>query len=175
MVRDNRASLRIAVVACVVLLIVSISSLVDVARADLPPRPDPPQPTPTPTSMPTRSEGDKPLEGAQIILRAAFSPGWPWNQVDWQELWTVVEWQSVEGTWHTVAGWQGTLDRVGVEENGDIVGEKAWWVYEPNLGQGPFRWLVYEGHAGRLIAASNPFHLPELVNQRDVVEVSLKH
>jgi hypothetical protein len=174
MVRNNRASLRIAlIVACVVLLIVSTSSLVDVARADLPPRPDPPQPTPTPT--PTRPEGDKLPEGAQIILRAAFSPGWPWNQVDWQDLWTVVEWQSAEGAWYAVAGWQGTLDRVGVEENGDIVGEKVWWVYQPNLGQGPFRWLVYEGRDGRLIAASDPFHLPEFVNQRDVVEVSLTH
>ncbi len=121
--RNNRAGPRIAlIVACAVLLVASISSLVNVAKADLPPRPNP-QPTPTPT----QSKGDKPPAGAQIILRAAFSPDWPWNQVDWQDLWTVVEWQNAEGAWYAVEGWQGTLDRVGVEVNGDVVGEKAWW------------------------------------------------
>jgi hypothetical protein len=168
MVRNNRAGPRIAVVVCAVLLIASISSLVDVAKADLPPRPDP-QPTPT------RSQGDKPPAGAQIVLRAAFSSDWPWSQVDWQDLWTAVEWQNAEGAWYVVEGWQGTLDRVRVEANGDIVGEKEWWVYEPNLGKGPFRWSVCEGRDGRLVAASDPFHLPELVNQRDVIEVSLTH
>jgi hypothetical protein len=121
--RNNRAGPRIAlIVACAVLLVASISSLVNVAKADLPPRPNP-QPTPTPT----QSKGNKPPAGAQIILRAAFSPDWPWNQVDWQDLWTVVEWQNAEGAWYAVEGWQGTLDRVGVEVNGDVVGEKAWW------------------------------------------------
>ncbi|MBN1813130.1 MAG: hypothetical protein JXA14_14940 [Anaerolineae bacterium] len=166
MVRNNRAGPRIAlIVACAVLLAISISPLVDIARADLPPRPNPP--------APTGSNGGKSPAGAPIALRATFSPGWPWDRVHWQELWTVVEWQSAEGAWYAVAGWQGTLDRIMVEENGDIVGEKEWWVYEPNLGQGPFRWLVYAERDGRPIAASDPFHLPGFVNQRSAVEVSL--
>ncbi len=107
------------------------------------------------------------------MLRATFSPGWPWDQVHRQDLWTVVEWQSAEGTWRTVEGWQGTLDKVEADEAGDIIGEKAWWVYESNLGQGPFRRLVYEGQAGRLIAISDSFYLPEIPGQRSTIEVSL--
>jgi hypothetical protein len=165
MLRNHQAGPRLAAVACIALLAVSISPLVNVARADLPPRPNPP--------APAGSGGGKSPAGAQIVLRAAFDPGWPWDRVHWQELWTVVEWQSAEGTWHIVEGWQGTLDRIGVEENGDVGGEKAWWVYEPNLGQGPFRWLVYEERDGRLIAASDSFYLPEHINQQSTIEISL--
>ncbi len=164
--RNYRIGLRIAILACATLLVIGILPLASVARADLPPRPSPP---------PAGSDGGKSSTGVSIVLRATFGPGWPWDRVHWQELWTVVEWQGIEGTWHPVEGWQGTLDGITVAENGDVVGEKAWWAYEPNLGKGPFRWLVYEGRAGRLIAASDPFHLPELVNQRDVVEISLTH
>jgi hypothetical protein len=153
MLRNYRAGPWLAAVACAVLLIVGISPSVNIARADLPPRPNPP--------APTGSDGGKPPAGARIALRATFGPGWPWDQVHWQELWTGVEWQSAEGAWYTVAGWQGTLDGVGGEENGDIVGEKAWW--------------VYERRDGRLIAASEPFYLPELVNQQEVVAVVLRY
>jgi hypothetical protein len=163
--KTHRAALQIAVAACAVLLVASVSPLVHTAQADLPPRPNP--------SVPTGPDGGKSPAGAPLVLQATFGPSWPWDRVHWQDLWTVVQWQSAEGTWHIVEGWQGTLDRVEVEENGDIIGEKVWWVYETNLGQGPFRWLVYEGRGGRLIAAGDSFHLPASVNQQSTIEVSL--
>jgi hypothetical protein len=166
MTEDNQAARRIAVIACTVLLITGVSPLVHAAQADLPPRPSPP-------TAPAQSNDDGPPPGAQITLQATFDPGWPWDRVHWQDLWTVVEWQSAEGAWHTVEGWQGTLDGVEVGEKGDVSGEKTWWVYEPNLGQGPFRWSVYEGRGGHLIVVSDAFDLPERVDQRSTIEVSL--
>jgi hypothetical protein len=102
-----------------------------------------------------------------------FSANWPWHQIHWQDLWTVVEWQGPEGKWHVVEGWQGNLDRVSTGDSGEIVGEKTWWVYEQNLGQGPFRWRVYASQGGKLIASSDIFDLPGASNQSIIVEVLL--
>jgi hypothetical protein len=48
-------------------------------------------------------------------------------------------------------GWQGTLDE------GD---QKMWWLAPDLFGKGPFRWLVYQGERGNLLATSDPFYLP---------------
>jgi len=161
MTRDQRASLWIATVACLLLVVAIAPPLMKTARADLPPRPD----------LPGSSKA-KPLAGARILLRATFSPDWPHNKVHWQELWTVVEWQGPEGEWRVVEGWQGTLNDIVVDDDGNVVGEKTWWVYGSNLGQGPFRWLVYEGQGGRLVASSASFDLPTVSGQSLTIEVS---
>ena len=166
MTRDQRTRLQVAATVCAVLAAAIVPSLMGTAKADLPPRPDLPGTEPG-------GGGGGPPAGAQIVLRATFSPDWPHQQTHWQELWTVVEWQGPEGAWHVVEGWQGTLDEVVVDDSGNVIGEKTWWVYEPNLGQGPFRWLVYEGQGSRLVASSDSFDLPEAAHQHAISEVSL--
>lgn len=66
-------------------------------------------------------------------------------------LWTRVQWQDALGNWHAVAGWQGAF-------NPDQ--RVLWYVGAEHLGKGPFRWLVYEGETGGLLATSDPFDLP---------------
>jgi len=82
----------------------------------------------------------------------------------------VVEWQDADGMWHAVAGWQGTLDRVAVED-GAVTGYKTWWVGAEDLGTGPFRWLIYRGKGGERLATSEPFYLP--ASARRVVQVDV--
>jgi hypothetical protein len=85
----------------------------------------------------------------------------------------MVQWRDPLGTWYEVEGWRGGLDGVVIDEDGIVVGEKAWWVAEPDLGTGPFRWMVYHGEGGELLAASEPFDLPESRDVSTMVEVSL--
>lgn len=157
--------LLVGAMACALLGIVS---LLQPARA-LPPRPL----TPTPTSLPT-PQPPAPT-GAQIELYARFPASWPWDETGWQELWTVVQWRDNEGQWRDVAGWRGTLDRVVVNASEEIVGRKTWWVARENLGGGPFRWLVYRGEGGALLAASDEFTLPSQGGQITQVEALLAY
>jgi len=138
------------------------SAAVPQARADLPPRP------PTPTAESTSGGG--PTVTASVELHAGFPADWPWTEVGWQAVWTVVEWQDPEGTWHAVDGWQGTLDEVEVED-GVVVGRKTWWVGEEDLGAGPFRWVVRD--RDEAVGMSEPFVLPVLRKGTTVVEVKL--
>jgi hypothetical protein len=133
----------------------------------LPPRPD--TPTPMPTSDPA-SLAKTALEGTVIVLEVTFGDDWPARGLAWQDLWTVVEWQDTDSTWHEVAGWQGSLDKVA-----DGLGWKAWWLSSDLLGQGPFRWVVYERYGGAVIAVSAPFDLPGHVGESGAVELSLAH
>ena len=73
------------------------------------------------------------------------------------------------GGWHDVEGWRGTLDEV---SNG--VGKKVWWVARANFDTGPFRWVIYQGPGGKLLATSGSFQLPRYENTAMVIEVSLK-
>jgi hypothetical protein len=59
------------------------------------------------------------------------------------------------GDWHDVEGWRGNLDE---EEPG--IGKKVWVVEDKDLGDGPFRWLLYARPGGPLAAISDPFYLP---------------
>jgi len=61
-------------------------------------------------------------------------------------------------------GWQGTLDE------GD---QKMRWLAPDLFGKGPFRWLVYQGERGNLLATSDPFYLPYAEGEKLWVEVSL--
>ena len=134
----------------------------------LPPRP----PTPTPTVVPA------PValsfhSGGSLLLDVRFPTVWPGVERPWQGLWTVVQWQDDKGIWRNVEGWQGTLDGVETQEDGEAVGWKTWWVAERDLGTGPFRWVIYEGKGGRRLVQSEPFDLPGSVNASVLVEVSL--
>lgn len=80
-------------------------------------------------------------------------------------LWTAVQWQDDAGEWRDVEGWQGTFDSAS-----DKV---AWYVGENHLGEGPFRWLVYEIRWGDLIAMSDPFFLPSQNGEVLQIDLSL--
>ncbi len=110
----------------------------------------PPRPTPTETAVHSGT-GDI----GQLELLVHFAPNWASSGIPWQELWTVVQWQDADGSWHVVEGWQGHLDLVMVSD-----GFKMWGVKEEIGGRGPFRWLVYRSEGGRLMAQSETFHLP---------------
>jgi hypothetical protein len=137
---------------CVVVAIGLLPVLAHAAPA-LPPRPTPPL-TPTPTPTPAIISSGLPSGGGAIELLVQPQANL-WAVVYWQDLWTVVQWQDHSGAWHDVEGWRGTLDEVA---NG--VGTKIWWVARADLGKGPFRWLIYRSHGGRLLATSQAFQLP---------------
>ena len=103
-----------------------------------------------------------------IVLEVTFSDGWPARGLAWQDLWTVVEWQDVDGTWREVAGWQGGLDKVG-----GGLGWKVWWLEDDLFGRRPFRWMVYERQGGAAMAVSESFDLPGREGEAIIVETSL--
>lgn len=127
-------------------------------RPPLPPLPTYPSPSATPEPSPTThlSEEPKKHEGGKVTLSVQFPQDWPWYEIDWHDLWTVVQWQDDYGNWHDVDGWQGGLDEVS-----EGIGQKAWWFGEDLLGQGPFRWLIYREQEGVLLAQSQAFYLPD--------------
>ena len=105
----------------------------------------PPRPSPAQASAPV---------GGRIILTVSGTTS--------QMLWAEVEWQDPQGKWHSVDGWKGMFDAT-----------QEWWVGEDDLGTGPFRWLVYDGSGGTLLASSEAFDLPDKPKQTVNVEVSL--
>jgi hypothetical protein len=133
----------------------------------LPPLPPPPPPS-VPTCPPPKARS-APTSG-RLELRVEFPEAISYQ---WQELWTVVQWQDEWGYWRDVEGWQGELDVIVTGEDG-IVGQKVWWVAKPDLGKGPFRWPVYRGKGGRLLATSESFDLPAYDGATTTVEVSLR-
>jgi len=78
-------------------------------------------------------------------------------------LWAVVQWVDAPGNWHDVPNWRSQLQG----------GTQTWEVFPPQLGQGPFRWVVSYGPDGPQAAASEPFHLPRNVGERVLINVSL--
>ena len=125
----------------------------------------PPRPTRHPQVLP---DPPRAPSGGFIDLRVLFTPEGLQAVAHWQELWTIVQWQDRAGGWHDVTGWQGTLDEAVSTE-----GQKVWWVADEDLGTGPFRWVVYQGRAGRELACSEPFDLPGAVGETVRVEVLL--
>jgi hypothetical protein len=114
----------------------------------------PPRETPTPT-RPSGDDDDGKPAGAHIILQVQSAP---------VEVWTVVQWQDSAGSWHDIEGWSGALDE------GD---QKVWWVAPKDFGTGPFRWLVYPGQGGKLLAQSELFYLPHSAGETVRIEVPL--
>jgi hypothetical protein len=111
--------------------------------AAMPPRP------PRPTALPKAPSPKRTLIVLKVMLQPEALP------TAWRELWTVVQWQDGMGDWHDVEGWRGNLDE---EEPG--IGKKVWLVEDKDLGDGPFRWLLYARPGGPLAAISDPFYLP---------------
>ena len=156
--RVRTCSVYIAsVAACALLALAAAPSLTQLARADLPPRPTPQPTSAVPKPAPT---------GGLIELHVQFPEAISYQ---WQELWTVVQWQDEWGYWRDVAGWQGTLDSVA-----EGAGAKTWWVAEEDLGGGPFRWRVYRSAGGWLLVQSDEFYLPTRKGQAVAVAVTLE-
>lgn len=146
-----------------VLLISALSPSQAHASSALPPRPTP-RPTPDTRPAPSRA----PSIGGLITLDVEANIDVIRKLGHWQSMWTVVQWQDGVGNWHDVEGWQGTLDTFG-----GGMGRKTWWVAEGDLGAGPFRWMVYHGRGGELLAYSEPFYLPSRRGRIVVSDVSL--
>jgi len=160
----NQIGRRLRLLAvCAGCAVVAVTFLLAPVYA-LPPRPYPETPTPL-------GEPVDPSAGAQIQLRAQFSPTWPWHEVHWHEVWTVVQWQDQWGVWRDVQGWQGGLDDVEIEDG--VVGLKTWWVGSSDIGRGPFRWVISLGEGGDSLGISEPFRLPDAQYVTMVVEVEL--
>ncbi len=161
---------------CVVSAIVLLPLAAQAAPSAIPPvptRPSNPTSTPTPTSVPVppapASASAASPGGGRIELQVKFPTTWSRVGIHWQNLWTVVQWQDDRGIWHDVEGWQGTLNEVQ-----DAVGKKEWWVAEADLGKGPFRWVVYRGQDGALLATSESFYLPDTVGRIVQTEVAVQ-
>ena len=80
-------------------------------------------------------------------------------------LWTTVQWQNEHGEWYTVEGWRGSPNASAAVD---------WFVGYELLGDNTlFRWNVYDGQSGTLLATSDPFTMPEMANVRSEVSVML--
>lgn len=146
------------------------------AQAAPPPLPTRPLPTatssstPIPTLTPTvtvtpapESAPAQPAQSSAIVLEARSTA-----DLAWANLWTVVEYQTADGAWQAVEGWQGTFDTVAAG-----AGYKTWDVPSSLFGQGPFRWQVETERNGLTLATSQPFTLPDRAGVRFVVVVTL--
>ena len=137
--------------ATIMILAIAHSATADY---DLPPRESPD------ASIPTTTDSLAVSVGSRIYLRVHFAQDWPWDQLHWQEdLWHEVEWYDHAGTWYKVEGWHGNLDLIQQEGDG-WVGQKELWAANDQRGKGPFRWNVYQGQGGALMATSPEFYLP---------------
>lgn len=147
MTRNYTSAFGIAVViglVCGMLMVAARPSSAQAAAPTFPVRP-PVRPTVPPDSAPA------PVGGYIELRVQSASAG----------LWTVVQWQDRSGFWHDVEGWKGMLDERNL---------KVWWVAKPELGKGPFRWLVLSQN--KVVATSETFYLPH-ADQTVSVEVSL--
>jgi len=129
-------------IAIFALAMVMFFAVMPISQADLPPRP-----TPTAVPMPSSTP-----QGARIVLQTLQTQA---------EMWTVVQWQDINGDWHNVDGWRGS----------SVDGSVQWWVAQKDFGTGPFRWAVYSSEEGELSAASETFHMPTDANQTLVITV----
>ncbi len=114
----------------------------------LPPRPTPPPP---PTPLPIVEKGG--------FIELQVTP----VQAD---LWTQVQWLAGDGAWYDVDGWGGQL----TDNN------KALWYVGPELvgDAASFRWQVYDGKEGSLLATSELFSMPEKPGQLVSVTITIK-
>ncbi len=113
-----------------------------------------------------------PSTGGLIELHVQIPDAWP--QAQWQELWTVIEWQDDEGAWRAVERWQGDLDDVSISDGNLVWGKKMWWVADGDLGKGTFRWVIYRNRGDRVLGRSEPFYLPDSANTVEHIDVALE-
>jgi len=171
----KHSHIRMATLAmCITLAAMLLPLLAAHAAPPTPlPSPPPPPPTPLPSPPPPPPVSQPEFPGGYIVLCVQFPRTWSWDRSHWQDLWTVVQWKDEQGYWREVEGWQGTLDGVTGGESGEVVGKQTWWVARSYLGNGPFRWRVYQGKEGWLLGTSGTFELPVAADDAVTVEVSL--
>ena len=106
------------------------------------------------------------IRGGKIILSVPMS-NIDFNRVPLkQESWTVVQWQTADGRWIDVGGWQGSF-YYDQRDNRQFV---EWWVGEEILGEGPFRWVIYSDKSrSRRLSITQSFNLPS--NNRESIVV----
>ncbi len=141
---------------------------VQAAPPPLPTRPiptDTPTPTPMPTATPTATLTPiaEPSQSSSIVLEAQST-----TPLEWDRLWTVIEWQDGDGAWQPVEGWQGPFDAVDAAR-----GHKTWSIPPTLFGRGPFRWRVDTARNGLTLATSQSFTLPERAGVRLTIELTL--
>ncbi|NKQ35838.1 MAG: hypothetical protein HF973_09515 [Chloroflexi bacterium] len=110
--------------------------------------------------------------GSRLQLKTRFGESWPWDTMQWQDVWTVVQWQDDKGEWFDVTGWQGNLDSISQEEAG-WVAVKEWWAADEVLGTGPYRWQAYSHPGGNLLAVSDLFYLADTSGGLVTVDIEL--
>ena len=76
----------------------------------------------------------------------------------------VVQWGDSIGGWHTVDGWQGTLDHITPQG----VPFASFTVFSNIFGQGPFRWVVYFPDGVTVWTIGPNFWLPTTAGQNYV-------
>jgi hypothetical protein len=165
--RESRIQLIImSSIACTLLTLGLLVGPGLASSADLPPRPTPI------TAPPASPEPPRTVDGGKIVLQTLFGDEWPSTGMNWQDLYTVVQWRDLLGDWYDVSGWQGSLDKVYADGH-QVKGMKTWWVPADIFCDGLFRWQVYVSQDGKLLAQSTDFNLPELIEQSVVVVVAL--
>ena len=123
--------------------------------ADLPPRPIPPS---GPQSEPKTSHD----AGAKISLHAAAD-----DTVD-ASTWTQVQWLDEDGRWREVNGWRGTFYFNDEVDKWEV----EWWIGRPQLGDGPFRWVI-EAENGDFY--TQEFYLPARSMMSEIIEIGLEN
>lgn len=141
------------------LILLGTIALFSLAAVDAPDAPTAPPPRPTPSPPAPTNEPSTIPNGSQIVLRTDaedMTVG----------LWSVIQWQDpYTGEWHDVAGWHGHFD---------AVGQVSWWVGAEDLGDGPFRWLVYSDETEMdLLFTSESFMLPAHAGEMMTVAIDL--
>ena len=145
---ERKNDILLAWVLILALLAIGLPAPLQAApSADLPPR-DPPTPVRSGDHRPSKV----PVAGFIDLHVQSARTG----------LWAVVEWQDTAGDWHDVENWSAALDS----------GYQQWGVFPAQFGRGPFRWAVYGGAGGKLLAVSAPFDLP--AGDREIVTVSIE-
>ncbi len=173
---QNRTQTTLLVGVALLLLAALMLPLFAAAQeGELPPRGgNPPTATPVPTETPTPTEvptQNVATTGSRLQLHVHFGPNWPWHLMAWQDLWTEVQWS--DGTeWHVVEGWRGQMDNI-AQQDGHWVSLREWWVDGKDLGDGPFRWLIYDHQDGAVLATSETFMLPSAGGQTMVIDQTL--
>jgi hypothetical protein len=146
--RKKEAVFWLALILALISILLLAHPLPTQAGRGLPPR------KPPPAAQPPDDDKDPTPDGAHIVLQVPSAPA---------GVWTIVQWQDTAGGWHDIEGWSGSLD----EGN-----QKTWWLGPNLLGKGPFRWLVYQGERGKLLATSDSFYLPDTAGKKVRVEMS---
>lgn len=106
--------------------------------------------------------------GNKIILKAPANAVGSNGTVYDSDDWTVVQWQTVDGVWHDVEGWQSTFF-FDVDSN---YWYAEWWVGSENLGKKNFRFVVYTNESREQMKhLSGVFDLPQKGDEPLVIHV----